>query len=105
MIRSGGSFEVQFRYRSNPYNLSPSKPYPLGGQPHAETLIASCLAAAELKLNDEQGPHYADFIEKLRSSVSIDRRMNLHTLGYNGDGSCEAQYERGQTVLFNGVSV
>ena len=101
----GGDYELQFRYRSNPFQLSPSKPYPLGGQPHAETLISSCLAAAELKMNDEQGPYYADFVEKLRSSVALDRSINLQTLGYNGDGPTISEYERGTTVLFNGVIV
>lgn len=102
----GGGYEITGRYYSNPNGISASKPFPMGGQPHAETLRASVLAAAELLLNDTQGPHWTDYIERLRTSVNHDRRAGspMH-FGYNGDPSmCRNPVPRQQQfVTVNGV--
>ena len=62
-------------------------PYALGGGTHAETLLESCLAVAEERLDDAMAVHKAKFMERLAASVSLDRRMMPAILGYNGDNS------------------
>lgn len=82
------TYTIRGQYYSNPYQISTSKPYPLGGQPHAETLIESCLAIAEQMLNDEIGLHTSKFTVQLRTSISHDRRMTgTKHFGYNADRS------------------
>jgi hypothetical protein len=81
-----GEYTLKFPYRSNPYALSATAPYPLGGQPHAETLKESCLAAAERNVNDELGIHNDTFRRRLAASVALDRRLfGTKNYGYNGD--------------------
>jgi len=76
------------QYYSNPYNISASAIYPMGGQPHSETLLESCLASAELLMNDTAGLHTAKFMECLKSSIALDRsHSGPKFFGYNGDGS------------------
>jgi len=80
-------YDLKGQYRVNPFALSENKSYPLGGQPHAETLISSVICAAHKFMRDEyQGGAWADFIEKLRSSVTHDRQeMTARNLGYAYD--------------------
>lgn len=74
-------------YRKNPNALTDAEPYPLGGQPHAETLIQSCLAAAEHLYTDARGIQWDRFMERLRTSVGIDRQLTTPAFfGYNGSG-------------------
>ena len=62
--------------------------YPMGGMAHGETILASCLAAAELKVEDKKGIHWQTFMERLRASVHRDRVQFTPTkFGYNGDKS------------------
>lgn len=76
-------------YVYNPGGITDTVPYHLGGQPHSETLLASCLASAELLNNDEQGVHKAQFMEKLAASILLDRKLSTpKSFGYNGDPSC-----------------
>lgn len=65
--------------------LSASNPYPYGGAVHSETIMASCLAEAERRFNDESSIHKVDFMERLAVSIAQDRRAHeSSTLGYNG---------------------
>lgn len=58
-----------------------------GGSDHEQTVLASCLAWAELKYDGAaKGPLYMDFMEKLGASISRDRQRKGDWLGYNGDG-------------------
>lgn len=68
-----------------PSVLTGSYPYPPGGAEHAELFKASCLAAAELQLDDEPGPRQAAFMQRLAASVMADRKRKGHFFGYNGD--------------------
>jgi hypothetical protein len=75
-------------YKVNPFAISADDPYPLGGQPHAQTLIAACLAAAEKDRYGSRGDLYADFLVQLRDSIAIDRADTTpKSFGYNGDRS------------------
>jgi hypothetical protein len=83
------------RYWSAPHAISDDTPYPLGGQPHSDSLLESMLAAAELRINDERGPHAARFLELLIASVDFDRSLTTpRSFGYNGNHSGNL-YDRG----------
>lgn len=102
----GSEWELVGRYFSNPYQITSAAPYPLGGQPHAETLIASVIAAADATLRDDPlGANYQAFLIKLKSSVSHDRQeTQAKNLGYCGDGP-DWDYGRYRTprIAFNGL--
>lgn len=72
-IPSSSDIEISFRYSSIPPALSESDPYPLGGELHAETILAACLAAAEQKIEDVAGLHTANFQRLLAGSIALDR--------------------------------
>lgn len=75
-------------YKVNPFSITSSDPYPLGGQPHAETLRSAVLAAAELDKMQARGDLYARFLEKMVDSVALDRKQSTPKLfGYNRDRS------------------
>lgn len=85
-----GAYELRLRYKSNPLQIIDSAPYPLGGQPAAEALLASVLAAGESKLDDTQGVRYLEYIQKLQAAVSWDRNRNVQSLGMVRDPSTES---------------
>jgi hypothetical protein len=81
-------YVVEYRYKTNPGLLSASKAVPLGGAPHTQTIIESCLSAADSMMGVKNSPHEARYQELLRSSVSNDRQTSTaDTLGANFDGS------------------
>lgn len=83
-----GDYQITYRYYARQLDLSCDVSVPLGGREHAETIRASCLAAAESFLDDARGVKYEDFLTQLQASVDFDRRANsASTLGYNGDSS------------------
>lgn len=82
------SYVLSFRYRILPTALggdTGEHSYPLGSAVHAETLIASCLAAAEHRINDARGQEYQYFIERLQASIAADLEQQPDSLGYNGN--------------------
>jgi hypothetical protein len=81
------NYETYYRSNLNPTAGSDDAAVPHGGQPHAQTLIEACLAAAEESAG-KQGLHSSLFIECLRGSVSHDRlAASPSTIGYNRDRS------------------
>lgn len=80
-------YELTYRYRILPNALTADRKYPLGGEHHAETIMASCLAAAELKLNNAKGPMWDDYLNKVAHSIEVDNQMLPEYLGYNADCS------------------
>jgi len=103
------AYTLEFAYYLNPDFLSGDRPYAYGGPQHAETLLASCQAVAELNLDDARGVRWQYFQERLAVSMDIDRRNKPQNLGYNGDRSDHKGRARrrhnpdGYTVTFNGV--
>lgn len=101
-------YTLYYRYKLLPSALTSIAPYPYGGAPHAETLKASCLAAAEIDIDDEKGPRWAHFQAMLAASIAHDRLAQPpEKLGYNGDYS-DSQARRHypvrlQNVSYNGV--
>jgi hypothetical protein len=80
------SYTITYRYWARQEGLTVNNPIPLGAEEHAETIIASCLAAAESRLNDDAGVRREQYLEQLLASVDFDRRLNIPTsLGYNSN--------------------
>lgn len=65
---------VKFRYMREPVMLDSANTIPWGGDRHSETLMQSCLAAAELAQDDEHGVHWERFQQRLSFSIAIDMR-------------------------------
>jgi hypothetical protein len=83
-----GAYTLQLPTFVLPGKLSATNQYPYGGAAHSETILASCLAAAERKRHNTQGVNYARFMELLMASQSLDGKQHRPDyLGYNGDGS------------------
>lgn len=84
---SDADYELQATWKHLPGMLTGSFPYPPGGAEHAELFKASCLAAAELQIDDAPGPRQMAFMQRLSASVHVDRKRKGHFIGYNGDRS------------------
>lgn len=98
-------YSLQFAYYILADYLSGSQPYAYGGMAHAETILESCLAIAEQRLDDASSVHSAKFQERLMASISLDRRSKPQTLGYNRDNSDHRRYGREDLHWLNTVKV
>lgn len=78
-------YNLTYKYAVLPNALTAVKPWPLGGMGYAETILASCLAAAELQEMGARGERYAYFLERLASSIALDRENDPECLGQNLD--------------------
>jgi hypothetical protein len=107
---SDQDYTLQFMYYILPDYLSGALPYAYGGAAHAETLLESCLAIAEQKLQDTAAVHTMKFKERLMASVGMDRKHKAQNLGYNGDRSdCRNRrwgpfWHFNDTILVNGIA-
>lgn len=72
---------IEGQYSSIPSAITDTAPYPLGGQPHAGTLRAACLAAAELELDGAAGPWAAKFEKRLANSIRHEQQTGPKHLG------------------------
>lgn len=94
-------------YFANPDAMTDSLPYAAGGAVHSETLLACCLAEAELLRDKRPGPMRERYLERLAASIEHDRRSGPKSFGYNGDNSEDLIADicdfRGETLLRNGV--
>lgn len=101
-------YAIQYRYKAAPNDLSKTNKYPLGGQPHAETIKAACLAVVERESDEVNGPRQAYYMERLQTSIDIDQRENSPKfLGKNLDRSDEimvsdSRYDTNQITPYNG---
>ena len=104
-------YKLNVPYSINAEHLSDDTSLPLGGQPHAQTLIESCLAAAE-NMSGQKGVHTEKLMLCLQASIGHDREVESpDTMGvfhshYDDSGS----FSNGQhgfdehSTLYNGVS-
>jgi len=103
------SYTLTYKYLAIPNALSDTYPYPMGGEIHAETILLSCLAAAEEYIEDDLGVKKSEYLDRLRTSIETDRQMiTPETLGYNGDNSdtyyeSDSRFKRHRT-LNDGIS-
>jgi len=90
-------YTLNVAYYILPEILSGIRPFADGGEQHAETLLESCLAIAEQKMDDTLGVHSAKFRERLAASIAEDQKNKPANLGYNRDCSDgrEWQWRRG----------
>ena len=94
-------YNLSYRYTAIPGKLTSALPYPLGGALHSETILASCMAAAELKVNGVKAELWATFMERLAASVSLDSQATDATyFGYNGDHSDASSRELSQRTNY-----
>jgi hypothetical protein len=64
---------INFRYRAVPYRLTVDAPYPMGGVDHAETILASCMSAAEERIKG--GTQFKErYTALLGASITTDSR-------------------------------
>jgi hypothetical protein len=84
-----GVYVLTYTMTLLPQALTSQRPFPLGGEVHGETILASCLAVAEQRFQDEEkGNHWTRFMERLQASITADvRDAKPANLGYNGDRS------------------
>jgi len=87
-------YTIQGQYYLQADAMTNALPFAYGGAAHAETILQSCLAMAELKLDDAKGPQWATWQERLSASISIDRKHKPAKLGYNRDDSDRAPFNR-----------
>ena len=80
-------YQIQFQYTILPDALTLNTPIPYGGAQHAETILESCLAVAEERLDDQKTTHADSFLRRLNASMAQDRRLKPQQMGYNQDSS------------------
>ena len=104
------AYTLSYRYHSLPGKIDSSYPYPKGGEAHAETILESCLAVAEARMDNNAGIHAAAFQNRLNASIAYDKMMHTPDYqGYNGDGSGgqfyseqHNRFDNGGVVTYNG---
>jgi len=105
------AYTLTYEYEGYAGKLADDNPYPLGGMRHAELLIASCLAIAEQRGNDERGMHTEDFGRQLLAGIQQDRRLGAQFYGDMGDREERSSVPRhGDTgssypITYNGISI
>jgi len=86
-------YTLHYRYETNPKFIVEESESPLGGQPHAQTILEACLLSADRFEDKAKSVHETDFLMCLRSSISFDRQLaSQDTLGRDYDGS-DAPYD------------
>jgi len=79
---------ISYAYNRRLNKLSNTNLYPIGGSEYGQVLVSSCLAIAESRTNDDEGPRTAEFFRSLESAIMRDQSAACpDTLGYNGDSS------------------
>jgi hypothetical protein len=82
------TYTLEYTYMVLPDALTEGLPYHLGGAVHGETLLQAVRAACELKLDDERGVEWAQFMDRLAQSIQHDKtQLRARTGQYNGDRS------------------
>lgn len=82
-----GAYRLGYRYRLEARRLTDENPYPLGGQPFGNVVLAACLAIAEERITGKQGTSFKSFMQKLATAIGRDHRNDQKLLGYNGNRS------------------
>tara|TARA_R110000824_G_scaffold32222_1_gene104187 strand:+ start:8216 stop:9319 length:1104 start_codon:yes stop_codon:yes gene_type:complete len=104
------AYTLSYKYHALQAKLTAANPYPLGGQVHAETILESCLAITEQRMENQAGIHTQKFMERLAASMAHDKQyFTPERLGYNADRSDEGHLGEnefrkyfGDLVRYNG---
>lgn len=79
-------YTLEYRCEVIPFSLTDARIYPYGGAVHAETILESCLSAAERHINNEKGVHWQTFMsELLPASIQKDKQLSPRIYGYMDD--------------------
>lgn len=70
------SWTATYVYNVSPADANSTNLYPLGTKTHGETILAACLANAEVHKHGQRGAQFDNFQDRLAASVSIDRRAS-----------------------------
>ena len=81
------AYVLTYKFTVLPDKLTVDDLYAYGGAAHSETLLESCLAIAESRMEDEPGIHHGRFLERLSASISYDQTLSAESLGMMGDAS------------------
>jgi len=111
--RSDIAKTMNYQYEAYSGVLTDALPYPLGGMQLAELYTESCLAVAELRMNDEEGLHTQQYQRLLIDAVARDRRRSAAVYGNMGHveergiGIMGRSFRRGYTgttypITYNG---
>lgn len=96
-------------YYANPDATTDALPYAQGGAIHSETLLTSCLAAAELERDKKSGPLKVEYNEALAKSLAHEKSTGPKHFGYNADRSVPGYasiYDlRTPTITRNGIAI
>jgi hypothetical protein len=99
-------YGVYYRYEVLPNKLTTSL-YAYGSAVHTQTIMQSCIAVAELRLDGVRGNQHEQFISLLTASIEHDIQVGrVHDFGYNGDNtpdSYQRHYAENYTVTLNGT--
>jgi hypothetical protein len=87
-------YTLYYRKIILPDMIDSQNDHPYGGIMHADTIEASCLAAAEFQEDGVQGPMYQNFLQRLAASIGKDKAMCPDYFGYNADNSDGAVNEK-----------
>ena len=101
------SYVLSYAYTPLTDVLDATYKYPYGGEIHGETILCSCLAVAEQRLEDQKGVKWQDFMDKLQTSIDLDRKnWTPETLGYNHNNSegFITDYRNTKVVTVGGVT-
>lgn len=110
--KADAAYVLQFRMLIHGPKLSTDYPYPFGGVQHSQTILESCLAAAERFRGDMDGHHRAAFYERLAASVEVDKQQRPEYTSYMADPSTpesfgmrmnDGQYAEANRVSYNGT--
>lgn len=78
-------YTLTYRYEAYQGKIDDTAyPYPLGGMKHSELIIASCLAIAEQRANDERGIHTEEFNRLLVAGIKLDKKQGARYYGQMG---------------------
>lgn len=97
------TYGLQFQYQALARRLTEDQPYPLGGQLHGPGILASCLAAAEVRMTGGQGARYMNFLSTLAGNIIRDTQRGANVLGYNGNNEGAMLFGRADVREFGGV--
>lgn len=69
-------YNLEYTYNVSPPDATSVNKYPLGTRAHSDTVLASCLACAEIDRDSARGPRHEAFMERLSASVSLDHEVS-----------------------------
>lgn len=75
---------LYYEYEAYSGKLTDALPYPLGGMQMAEVYISSCLAVAEVRMNDTDGLHGREVVGLLVDAIARDRKRGARNYGQMG---------------------